>query len=531
MRPIKVNTVKVSKLTWLDTMSLESLEIRPGMKVVHPELGEGVVVGRESTGYITVFFRALGERQVPASALSLAMDRFDRIACSMSAATPEGLERLWLALEAEEIPLMESAARLTSAKVDLLPHQVVLVHRIANARPKRFLIADEVGLGKTIETALILREMASRGEMQRAMMVVPAGLVENWHRELNEVFNLDFEVFGSEGDVTDRKSNAFAKHNRLIVSIDTLKRRSRVRKLVEAPHWDLVVFDEAHHISVYRNGNRIKKTENFKLAETLRDHCRDLLLLSATPHQGDHFRFWMLIRLLNSEIFESERDMIDNRHRLNAVVIRRTKADACAQDGSPLFARRMVHTEGFSLSEEEKEFYHALLDYLRDGYDLAAKQGSKGRALGFVMAIFQKIAASSFAAIRSTLQRRLLMLTIQEAIERDDLLDVDGRNRVLDEARQIIHEIHNLAFDSRGQRAGRSNSGRGQSPTPEKAQGSTRLCQYGRELLGYGNGGSHRGGIRSHAGGSDSPGGAASHSGTAGPIPWPVPCSVPYPIY
>jgi SNF2 family DNA or RNA helicase len=104
---------------------------------------------------------------------------------------------------------MESAAALTSARIDLLPHQVVLTHRIATASPRRFLIADEVGLGKTIETALILRELASRGELDRALMVVPAGLVNNWHRELNEVFNLDFEVFGSEGDVTDRKSNAF----------------------------------------------------------------------------------------------------------------------------------------------------------------------------------------------------------------------------------------------------------------------------------------------------------------------------------
>jgi len=305
-------------------------------------------------------------------------------------------------------------------------------------------------LGKTIEAALILRELASRGELTRAIMIVPAGLVENWRRELNEVFNLDFEVFGSEGDVTDRKTNAFAKHNRLIVSVDTLKRPARVKKLLAAPQWDLVVFDEAHHLSVYRNGNKVKKTENFKLAEAIRDHCRDLILLSATPHQGDHFRFWMLIRLLSPELFENDQDMIRNRHRLNAVVIRRTKADACAQDGSPLFVRRTVHTEGFELSEQEKEFYNALLDYLRDGYNLAAQQGSKGRALGFVMTVFQKIAASSFAAIRSTLQRRLLMLTIREGIERDELLDVDGRNRVFEEARQIIHKIHSIPADSVG---------------------------------------------------------------------------------
>lgn len=431
-------------------MSQEFHKIQPGLKVSHPELGEGVVVSVEQAGYVTVFFRNVGERQVPADSFQKKADLFDQIVQGMASVTPERIDRLWLSLEAEKIPLMESAATLTSAKIDLLPHQVVLVHRIANARPKRFLIADEVGLGKTIEAALILRELASRGELQRALMIVPAGLVENWRRELNEVFNLDFEVFGSEGDVTDRKSNTFAKHNRLIASVDTLKRPSRIKKILEAPPWDLVVFDEAHHLSLYRNGTKVKKTENFKLAEAIRDHCRDLILMSATPHQGDHFRFWGLINLLNPNLFEDHQDMINNRHRLNAVVIRRTKADACAQDGSPLFLRRVVHTESFNLSEKEKVFYQAILDYLRDGYNLAAQQGSKGRALGFVMTIFQKIAASSFAAIHSTLRRRLLMLTIQEGIVRDEMLDVDGRHQMFSEARQIIHEIYSLPKDQIG---------------------------------------------------------------------------------
>jgi len=201
------------------------------------------------------------------------------------------------------LPLIQGSATLTSAKIDLLPHQLVLVYRIARTQPRRFLVADEVGLGKTIETALILRELASRGELQRALMIVPAGLVENWRRELNDVFNLDFEVFGAEGDITDRKTNAFAKHNRIIASVDTLKRPTRIRRILEAPPWDLVVFDEAHHLRVYRSGNRARKTENYKLAEAMRPHCRDLLLLSATTHQGDHFRFWMLVHLLDEKLF------------------------------------------------------------------------------------------------------------------------------------------------------------------------------------------------------------------------------------
>ena len=202
------------------------------------------------------------------------------------------LKNAWLTYQSYKLPLMDSAAALTSAKIDLLPHQVVLTHQfVSTASPRRFLIADEVGLGKTIETALILRELASRGELKRALIIVPSGLVNNWHRELNEVFNLDFEVFGSEGDVTDRRSNAFAKHDRLIASIDTLKRKSRIKKLKEAPMWDLVVFDEAHHLTAYKNGGKIKKTENYKLAEVMKDISRDLILLSATPHQGDKCPF------------------------------------------------------------------------------------------------------------------------------------------------------------------------------------------------------------------------------------------------
>jgi superfamily II DNA or RNA helicase len=421
-----------------------------GQNVTHAEMGLGVFVGLAAEGYARVFFQGHGERQVPLTTLVQEMSWEEQIVTSVRPTTQEALRRLWLAVEAEQLPLLENAASLTAAKVDLLPHQIVLTYRIANASPRRFLVADSVGLGKTIETALVLRELASRGELTRALMVVPAGLVDNWRRELNETFHLDFEVFGSEGDVTDRKSNAFAKHNRLIASIDTLKRPARVKRLLDAPMWDLIVFDEAHHLTAYRTGNRVTRTQNFKLAEELRAHSRDLLLLSATPHQGDHFRFWMLIRLLNPSLFESADDMVGNRHRLNSVVFRRTQADACDTHGEPLFARRQVHTQAFRLSDLEKGFYEALMAYIRDGYDLAEVAGNKGRALGFVMTIFQKIAASSFAAVGATLRRRLLMLTIHEAIVCDENLDVDGRDRALNEARLLIRDMHKLPADAIG---------------------------------------------------------------------------------
>ncbi len=424
------------------------LQFLPGERIVHSEFGQGVILEPVRDGYLRAFF-GIGERRVPVGSIRQELSRLERILRAVDSGADRA-RKAWLSYEAHALPIMESASALTSARIDLLPHQVVLTHRIATASPRRFLIADEVGLGKTIETALILRELASRGELNRALMVVPAGLVNNWHRELNEVFNLGFEVFGSEGDITDRKTNAFIKHDRLIASIDTLKRPARIRRLLDAPRWDLVVFDEAHHLSASRNGGKVRKTENYKLAEALKDHSRDLLLLSATPHQGNHFQFWMLVQLMNPTLFANPEDMLGNRHRLNTVMFRRSKADACQPDGSPLFARRCVHTESFLMNTDERRFYEKLREYLQDGFNLARRQGNQGRALGFLMAIFQKIAASSFAAVRRTLKRRLLMLTLHEAHLRDRELDIEGRERLINEARELIHEEFALPHDSIG---------------------------------------------------------------------------------
>jgi superfamily II DNA or RNA helicase len=417
--------------------------LRPGDRVRHADFGDGVVIAGPVDAFVKVFFPS-GERQVPVAAVESALSRSEVVVLNAKGDAKRAL-RAWLCYQSHALPLMDNVSALTSAKIDLLPHQVVLTHRVATASPRRFLIADEVGLGKTIETALILRELISRGELKRALMVVPAGLVNNWHRELNEVFHLNFEVFGSEGDITDRKSNAFEKHNLLIASIDTLKVRARMARLKAAPPWDLVVFDEAHHLTAYRQNGKLVKTQNFKLAEMLKEHTRDLILLSATPHQGDHFRFWMLVQMLDPTLFNSPVEMVEHRHRLNAVIFRRTKADACCPDGSTLFARRQVNTEAFTMSGAEKAFYDALVAYLQDGFAMAKRRGKRGQGLAFVMTIFQKIAASSFAAVQRTLRRRLIALTIQEVLMHDQKLDIDQRNAALDEARALIRELHVIA--------------------------------------------------------------------------------------
>ena len=121
---------------------------QPGQRVQHQEYGEGVIVSPSGDGFVRVFFSG-GERQVPLSSLLAALGRSEQIIRN-AASDQARARRAWLAYQAHALPLLESAAALTSARIDLLPHQVVLTHRIATASPRRYLVADEVGLGKTI---------------------------------------------------------------------------------------------------------------------------------------------------------------------------------------------------------------------------------------------------------------------------------------------------------------------------------------------------------------------------------------------
>ena len=128
-------------------MSSEFPELTIGQRIQHPELGEGIVASLPRNGFVSVFFRDSGERQVEIASLTFARDKLEEMFSQLHPATQNEFTRLQLAIEAEALPLMSNTTELTAAKIDLLPHQIVLVHRIANADPRRFLIADEVGLG------------------------------------------------------------------------------------------------------------------------------------------------------------------------------------------------------------------------------------------------------------------------------------------------------------------------------------------------------------------------------------------------
>ncbi len=354
-----------------------------------------------------------------------------------------------------------TGGELSASRVNLLPHQILLVHDLVARQDRRFLIADEVGLGKTIETGMLLREMMARGEAERILIVTPAGLTRNWRDELEACFRLHFEILNQ--DFSDHGAATWERHHRVIASIDTLKVPRRVQRLLAAPTWDLVVFDEAHHLSRTKVGSKTTTTQNYKLSEALRGHTRDMLFLTATPHQGNAYQFWSIVQLLNDQLFASPEDLANHRGLLARVMIRRTKREVTDAEGRPIFCRRQVSIETFGLGPRERHFYERLSDYLREGYTVAGvsqvRTTANQRAIGFVMSTFQKIMSSSPRAILQALRRRLLVLLTRKQIELEAARRRGGalaeeimrtQDEMLGLAREILGLDRDLNIDAEG---------------------------------------------------------------------------------
>lgn len=394
------------------------MEIKKDIKVkvpYRPELGTGAVlqVSEAPGGYtqVDVVFEKDGKRFLetfPHSLLTPVADIFQRYQNGES----DHLLDFFLKQLAFQLPLENSGGELSNSRTDLLPHQILLTHQIVSARRRKFLIADEVGLGKTIEVGMIIKELLSRGEARRILIICPAGLTVNWQNEMKDCFRIFFDIFGR--DFSDANPHAWERHNLVIASIDTIKKTGRLGKMMAGPDWDLIVIDEAHHLSRKRYGKKIDVTQNYRLAEKTKGKTRDFLFLTATPHQGDAYQFWSLVQLLDDQLFEKPEAMLDHRGLLGRVMFRRTKKEVTDANGNPIFMRRQVHTQKFQLSIREQRFYDRLTEYLKEGYDAAGvgedKTTKQQRAVGFVMATFQKIMSSSPRAIKQALRRRLLAL-------------------------------------------------------------------------------------------------------------------------
>ena len=289
--------------------------------------------------------------------------------------------------------------------VDPLPHQIDLVHRILTADQSNWLIADDVGLGKTIEVGLLLAAKERRRRALRVLIVCPAGMVRQWQDEMSHKFNQEFRIYGADFHVPT--PSHWSNYEKVIVSIDRAKMDGHKEIFEKSGQWDAIIFDEAHHLSKIEHQ---AVTLRYGLAETLRGLTDAFIFLTGTPHQGNSEQFINLLKLLRPDLGRRFANSFTNPSVVAEVVLRNLKSQVTDANGNFLFRGQDTKRIEVPLFEAATDFAQQLKTYLEYGYDASAAGGNTGRAIGFVMTTYRKLASSSIAAIEGALQRRLARL-------------------------------------------------------------------------------------------------------------------------
>ncbi|AKB74629.1 helicase (Snf2/Rad54 family) [Methanosarcina lacustris Z-7289] len=332
-----------------------------------------------------------------------------------------------------------------------LPHQIHALSRAISGDRVRYLLADEVGLGKTIEAGLVIRELKLRGLVRRTLIVSPKGIATQWVAEMQTHFNEKFQlVLGDDISTLQRLAPAIGDHrsslwslfDQVIVSLDSVKpmdrrrgwsaervaeyNRSRYEDLVTAG-WDLVIVDEAHRL-----GGSTDQVARYKLGRGLAEAAPYVLLLSATPHQGKTDAFYRLMNLLDNKAFPDMESV--SRDRMAPYVIRTEKRKALDSEGKPLFKprqTRMAPVRWEVRHHLQQSLYESVTNYVREGYNQSLRE--KKPHIGFLMILMQRLVVSSTRAIRTTLERRLEVLKTNELLAAQRLDDMENGSENLDE--------------------------------------------------------------------------------------------------
>ena len=320
---------------------------------------------------------------------------------------------LRLASEAYRIRLaylFDPYLAVTASQIEALPHQITAVYgEMLPRQPLRFLLADDPGAGKTIMAGLLIKELLIRGDLERCLIVAPGSLVEQWQDEMAEKFGLGFDSVTRDQIEASITGNPFVERNRLIVRLDMAARSDELKaKLGAAPDWDLVICDEAHRMAASYFGGEVKETQRYKLGKLLGTRTRNLLLMSATPHNGKEADFQLFMGLLDADRFEGRFREGVHKADVSDMMRRLTKEELYRFDGTPLFPERRAYTAGYALSPEEATLYQAVTTYVREEMNRADRTGDGKRRtnVGFALQILQRRLASSPAAIHRSLERR-----------------------------------------------------------------------------------------------------------------------------
>lgn len=378
---------------------------------------------------------------------------------------PGRLARFQLLMDAIRLSLSPADDRLVSSirsRIEFEPYQQVPALRALELPRPRLLIADDVGLGKTIEAGLILRELNARRRAARILIVCPASITDQWQIELASKFGFEFKIFDSEGVAEARRSleagtNPWCAEPRVIASVDFVKRREGAFRELSASRWDVIIIDEAHHLA--SGGNDDELTDRYRLARWLAaENTGALLLLTATPHDGYDPNFAALLSLLEPALVIEGRDLKYEQYRRN--MVRRLKRHVRLPDGSPKFVERApVQAIPVTLPPAELSLQSAVSDEAAT-LDLMAEKALRAdrESIRLVATILRKRAASSLAAIRKTIAQRKenVAQTIADVeIRRDHLRAIRRGETISEEAQARLERDLYRTYLSSMQRTGR----------------------------------------------------------------------------
>lgn len=325
-----------------------------------------------------------------------------------------------------------------------LPHQLHVLNRAMETNNIRYILADEVGLGKTIEAGMIIKELKSRGLVQRVLVVCPTGLVTQWASEMQEKFHEKFQVIlPSDYDTIRRLTDAddvYGQFDQVISPMDSIKpiekhagwtdervekyNEERIYSIINSG-WDLIIIDEAHRVA-----GSSGEVARYKLGYLLSQASPYLLLLSATPHNGKTEPFLRLVRLLDEAAFPNAKSIV--KEQVAPYLIRTEKREAIDNNGNLLFKNRVTHLVELNWDERhtlQRELYEMVSSYVSKTYDKARRNRKKNMCLIFLLIIMQRMVTSSTAAVRQSLERRLQVLKTQSmrigSLTEEDLAELD----------------------------------------------------------------------------------------------------------
>lgn len=307
-----------------------------------------------------------------------------------------------------------------------LPHQAFLLEKIVAHDRFGHVIADDVGMGKTIEAGLVIAAIRQQDPRSRMLVLSPAGVVLQWQDEMLEHFGLDFSIAGRDFKAGHLAS--WNSHNLILASLDTLKQERHRDTFKQITPFDLVVCDEAHRLTARREflTQELYRTQNYRFVEWLSQErviqwveradgtprSPRLLMLTATPHQGDDLRFAYVLQLGRPDLIAAEEAVepdgaLTDPGILQDCITRTAKKNAVDWSGKPIFKGHESKTLDIELTEAEQAVLDELTRYVL--HDMRFKAQKQGEALVRALALhtFQKIAASSWAALESAMQNRL----------------------------------------------------------------------------------------------------------------------------